>query len=77
MAGEDEAVERRLAKEDVWSEFYKNRVNAGLHVTNRKVLDLVHIDSEILGSVGLDGKIIKVDLEHQILSLLQVMAGLQ
>ena len=67
IAGKDGSVEKWLAKEDERPEFYKNRVNAGLHVMNRKVLDLIDIDPETIGSIGPDGKVIKVDLDRQIL----------
>lgn len=51
---EQMAVTNWLAKEDERPEHYKNRVNAGLHVLNKKVLD-VNIDTE------------KIDLDRQIL----------
>lgn len=67
IAGKDGSVERWLAKEDERPEFYKNRVNAGLHVISPKVLDMVNVDPETVGSIGSDGKVIKVDLDRQIL----------
>lgn len=67
IAGKDSSVEKWLAKEDERPEFYKNRVNAGLHVISPKVLDMVDIDPETVGSIGPDGKVIKVDLDRQIL----------
>lgn len=51
---DDGAVTSWLAKEDVRPDYYRNRVNAGLHVLNKKVLD-VNIDTE------------KIDLDRQIL----------
>lgn len=50
-----------LAKEDKRPEFYKNRVNAGLHVIDPKVLDMSGIDKD---TVGPD---FKVDLDRMIL----------
>ena len=50
-----------LAKEDKRPEFYKNRVNAGLHVIDPKVLDMSGIDKD---AVGPD---FKVDLDRMIL----------
>ena len=50
-----------LAKEDKRPEFYKNRVNAGLHVIDPKVLDMCGIDKD---TVGPD---FKVDLDRMIL----------
>lgn len=67
LARKDGSVEKWLAKEDERPEFYKNRVNAGLHVMNRKVFDLVDIDADSVGSIGPDGKMNKVDLDRQIL----------
>ena len=54
FADENNAVLAWLAKEDPRPEFYRNRVNAGLHVLNKKVLD-VEIDTP------------KIDLDRQIL----------
>ena len=61
IAGEDGKVEKWLAKEDERPEFYKNRVNAGLHVISPKALELSGIKKEDIG----DGR--KVDLDRQIL----------
>ena len=65
------AVEQWLAKEDARPEFYKNRVNAGLHVIDPKVLDIVaesnNIDEKLIGTKDNQGEIIKVDLDRQIL----------
>lgn len=67
IADQNGAVEQWLTKEDVRPQWYRNRVNAGLHVINPKVLDMTGIDAEMVGTEGLDGKIIKVDLDRQIL----------
>ena len=67
MAAKDGSVERWLAKEDKRPVYYKNRVNAGLHVISPKVLDLVDIDPESVGCADEDGKAIEVDLDRQIL----------
>ena len=54
MAAEDVFVfsrdekSRILAKEDARPTYYKNRVNAGLHVIDPKVLDMVSIDADWL-----------------------------
>ena len=61
------AVLQWLTKEDARPEHYKNRVNAGLHVIDPKVLDRVDIDANLIGTEGADGKIIKIDLDRQIL----------
>ncbi len=60
-------VEQWLAKEDARPQWYRNRVNAGLHVINPSVLDMTGIDAEQVGMTGTDGKTIKVDLDRQIL----------
>lgn len=57
-------VERWLAKEDERPKYYNNRVNAGMHVLEPAVLDLV--DGSKVGEVA-DGKIVKIDLDRQIL----------
>lgn len=54
IANGNNEVEKWLTKEDERPEFYRNRVNAGLHVLSKKVLD-----AEILTP--------KVDLDRQIL----------
>lgn len=68
ISSEDGAAEQWLTKEDSRPEFYKNRVNAGLHVIDPKVLDKVDIDAELIGTTDeKTGKVIKVDLDRQIL----------
>lgn len=66
IADENGAVETWLTKEDIRPQWYRNRVNAGLHVINPAVLDITGIDPEVVGTV-IDGKTIKVDLDRQIL----------
>ena len=66
LAGEDGKVEKWLAKEDERPLYYKNRVNAGLHVINPKVLELSGVNKEEIGK-EIDGKVVKVDLDRQIL----------
>lgn len=72
IAAADGAVEKWLAKEDERPEWYKNRVNAGLHVIDPKVLDMAaetnKIDEKLIGTEDPQtGKVIKVDLDRQIL----------
>lgn len=66
IAGEDGKVEKWLAKEDERPLYYKNRVNAGLHVINPKALELSGVNKEEIGK-EIDGKVNKVDLDRQIL----------
>lgn len=61
-----------LTKEDVRPQWYANRVNAGLHVLNKAVLSNYNIDYESIGTEDLSGKIIKVDLDR---NLLKPLAG--
>lgn len=72
IANKNGSVEKWLAKEDERPIYYKNRVNAGLHVINPKVLELADIDADAVGKIGMDGKPIKVDLDRQ---LLKPLAG--
>ena len=72
IADKNGAVEQWLAKEDSRPEYYRNRVNAGLHVINPSVLGLSGIDADKIGTVGKNGKPIKVDLDRQ---LLKPLAG--
>lgn len=58
VAKEDGSVDRWLTKEEERPRWYSNRVNAGLHVINKRLLD-TNIDS------------IKIDLDRQLLKPLQ------
>lgn len=66
ISDRDGLVERWITKEDIRPQVYKNRVNAGLHVINPNVLELSGIDKNKIGK-EINGKIIKVDLDRQIL----------
>lgn len=72
IADEKKCVDAWLTKEDVRPKYYKNRVNAGLHIIDPAVLDSVDINPELIGTIGEDGKTIKVDLDRQ---LLKPLAG--
>ncbi len=63
---------RWLTKEDARPLYYKNRVNAGLHVMNTRIFDTAGINADAVGRKGPDGKLIKVDLDRQ---LLKPLAG--
>jgi len=68
IAADDGSVDAWLTKEDKRPEWYKNRVNAGLHIINPSVLDDVDIDPDKIGTIDPHtGKTIKVDLDRQIL----------
>lgn len=62
----DGYVKQWLTKEDVRPQWYKNKVNAGLHIMNPKVLDMTGISPDDIGKV-IDDKILKVDLDRQVL----------
>jgi D-glycero-D-manno-heptose 1,7-bisphosphate phosphatase len=66
IADTNGAVEKWLAKEDVRPKYYKNRVNAGLHVVSPQILERLEIDPELIG------RGVKVDLDRQ---LLKPLAG--
>lgn len=66
IADNSGSVQRWLTKEDKRPEFYKNCVNAGVHVINPKVLRLSGIDASSVGKEK-NGKVIKVDLDRNIL----------
>ena len=72
IANKNGSVEKWLAKEDERPQYYRNRVNAGLHVINPEVLELVGINADSVGKIGVDGKPVKVDLDRQ---LLKPLAG--
>ncbi len=67
IADKNGAVEQWLAKEDKRPEYYRNRVNAGLHVINPCILEQSGIEADKIGTSGKGGKPIKVDLDRQIL----------
>lgn len=67
VAGPDGSALQWLAKEDARPQWYKNRVNAGLHVISPCALEKCAIDPATIGTMGLDGKVIKVDLDRQVL----------
>lgn len=67
VADTDGSVGQWLTKEDVRPEFYKNRVNAGLHVLSPEALALSGVDAERIGRKDAEGKVYKVDLDRQIL----------
>ena len=66
ISEENGAVKQWLSKEDARPRWYQNRVNAGLHVIDPKVLDMVEINVEAIGT-EIQGKRVKVDLDRQIL----------
>lgn len=72
IADDNKAVLKWLAKEDERPQWYRNRVNAGLHVISPKIFDLIDINADKIGTVGENGKTIKVDLDRQ---LLKPLAG--
>ena len=65
IADENGHVEKWLAKEDERPQWYDNRVNAGLHVIDPKVLDISSKSLEINKESGFPQG--KVDLDRQIL----------
>ncbi len=68
IANENKVVETWLAKEDERPKYYRNRVNAGLHVIDPSILDSVSINPDLIGTVDREtGKVIKVDLDRQLL----------
>lgn len=72
IADGNKAVLQWLAKEDERPQWYRNRVNAGLHVISPEIFNMIDIDTEKIGTVGESGKTIKVDLDRQ---LLKPLAG--
>ena len=73
IADQEGSVQKWLAKEDERPIYYKNRVNAGLHIIDPAVLDFVDLDVNTIGTVDPDtGKVRKVDLDRQ---LLKPLAG--
>lgn len=67
IAEADGSVSAWLTKEDPRPEYYKNRVNAGLQVIDPQILDMSGIDAKSVGEVDENGKVIKVDMDRQLL----------
>ena len=73
IADEKLSVQQWLVKEDVRPTYYKNRVNAGLHVISPVLLDMSEIDASKIGTLDkVSRKTIRVDLDRQ---LLKPLAG--
>ena len=72
IAGDDKSVMKWLAKEDERPQWYRNRVNAGLHVVSPEIFGMVDIDPDESGRTSENGKTVKVDLDRQ---LLKPLAG--
>ena len=68
LTDNDGFVKSWLTKEDLRPKYFKNRVNAGLHVINPCVLDEVAARLEV-SNIGkqINGEAVKVDLDRQIL----------
>lgn len=66
IADKKGVVQQWLAKEEERPQWYRNRVNAGLHVINTAVLDRVNVDITSIGTEA-NGKKVKVDLDRQVL----------
>lgn len=66
IADKSGEVKQWLTKEESRPQYYKNRVNAGLHVISPKALEMSGIDKSSIGKEK-GGKIVKVDLDRQIL----------
>lgn len=67
IANENGSVEQWLAKEDDRPQYYQNRINAGLHVINPKLLDVeintakVDLDRQLLKPLSGSGKMFCYD----------------
>ena len=66
IADDSGAAEKWLTKEDSRPQWYRNRVNAGLHVISPLAFDMCGISADEVGTER-DGKTVKVDLDRQIL----------
>ena len=67
VSDKDNVVLQWLTKEAVRPEFYKNRVNAGIHVLSPKALEGLPVSADMLGTKDENGKTIKLDLDRDIL----------
>ena len=67
VSDKDNVVLQWLTKEYVRPEYYKNRVNAGIHILSPKVLEGLPVSADMLGTKDENGKTIKLDLDRDIL----------
>ena len=67
VSDNDNVVLQWLTKEYVRPEYYKNRVNAGIHILSPKVLEGLSVSADMLGTKDENGKTIKLDLDRDIL----------
>ena len=67
VSDKDNVVLQWLTKESVRPEYYKNRVNAGIHILSPKVLEGLPVSADMLGTKDENGKTIKLDLDRDIL----------
>jgi D-glycero-D-manno-heptose 1,7-bisphosphate phosphatase len=74
ISDKDGTVLQWLTKEDARPTWYANRVNAGLHVLSKKILSDSNINPDKIGQVCETGKILKIDLDRDIL---KPLAGTQ
>lgn len=73
IAEEDSSVKAWLAKEDERPVYYKNRVNAGLHIIDPQVLEFAPMDTKKIGTVDKStGRFVRFDLDR---NLLKPLAG--
>lgn len=59
IVDKNSAVERWLTKDEVHPQYYRNCVNAGLHVINPQVLEMLDIDEQQSSRVDLDRQLLK------------------
>ena len=67
IANNNNCVLSWLAKEDERPLWYKNRVNAGLHVIDPAILSMININPNSIGTEDENGLTIKIDLDRQLL----------
>lgn len=66
IANIDGCVQQWLTKEDIRPKWYKNRVNAGLHIINPTALEMYDFDRNSIGDI-VQEKQVKIDLDRHIL----------
>lgn len=67
IADSNGKVEAWLTKEDERPKYYRNQINAGLHVIDPAALEQIQIDPKCIGTKDENGNIIRIDLDRQIL----------
>lgn len=68
IADDNNCVEQWITKEEKRPNYYKNRVNAGLHIIDPRIFNDICLEPDQIGKINVEnGEIVKVDLDRNLL----------